>query len=689
MSRCGGVSKVGILFIGIFLLMIIGVSAIDIGYVVKSPDSLNGDENAIKGILELEGYDVAIENDVAFDASIYDAIIVSSSVSDTRDIFDSINHKTLFLSYSAAEKMGLGDGIGSSRRYIRIINNDNVITEGYLLDELDVYSSSTSMGYLQGCLPINAMKLAQKSSSNSDGVLVALDEGSLLIDDGGNACTDRNTLLNEKNLFFGFYRAEKWNDDGRALFLNSVEWLVGGEDLDGDGYNSLVDCDDNDASIHPDAIELMDNIDQNCVNDQPVLVSSIEDISWIKGGSYEIDLNDYFDDPEGDALSFSIFDSSSDDEIIVDINGVVASFNSPAGWAGEGWVFFKAEDGEDFKASNKIILRVFEEGDGGTCSLLNGFICSTEQVCSGSWLNAIDSNLCCSVQCSENLDFTEIDRNDNLSSELVVNIKNIGAGEKFAIGSNMDIEIEIENKGSEDLDLEVFVYLYDLTNDEIVEEISKSEGINDGDNEVVKFEMDVSRDIDEENEYAIFVKVEDDIYYNEDFVLVDIIRKDSDWEITEVKFNKDSLECGDYVDVSVKVQNWGTNGKSGYVEIENSKLKINERGDDFGLDKYDDDDDSIWETFSVQIPKGVKQDEYIITATVYFALKSDSFDKAIQVSCDNRVEDGQEVISLGEPKGVQVVKKGSKGKVVMVVGLLVLSVLLLMVSVLKVVGKKR
>ena len=36
------------------------------------------------------------------------------------------------------------------------------------------------------------------------------------------------------------------------------------DDLDQDGYTCDVDCDDNDASIHPGAEEICDGVDANC-----------------------------------------------------------------------------------------------------------------------------------------------------------------------------------------------------------------------------------------------------------------------------------------------------------------------------------------------------------------------------------------------------------------------------------------
>jgi hypothetical protein len=59
--------------------------------------------------------------------------------------------------------------------------------------------------------------------------------------------------------------------DGPTTWLSAVsEWVVsGGEgdpdaDLDGDGYPAAEDCDDDNAEVHPGALELCDGLDTDC-----------------------------------------------------------------------------------------------------------------------------------------------------------------------------------------------------------------------------------------------------------------------------------------------------------------------------------------------------------------------------------------------------------------------------------------
>ena len=62
-------------------------------------------------------------------------------------------------------------------------------------------------------------------------------------------------------------------------------------DLDGDGYLSDVDCDDNDATTYPDGTEVCDGIDNNCdgVVDEGVLIEYFADADGDGFGNGYID----------------------------------------------------------------------------------------------------------------------------------------------------------------------------------------------------------------------------------------------------------------------------------------------------------------------------------------------------------------------------------------------------------------
>ncbi len=66
---------------------------------------------------------------------------------------------------------------------------------------------------------------------------------------------------------------------GRGIWTADIAELEGFTavvDEDGDGYNSFIDCDDNDSSINPGAIDIPDNgIDENC--DGETLITSLDE----------------------------------------------------------------------------------------------------------------------------------------------------------------------------------------------------------------------------------------------------------------------------------------------------------------------------------------------------------------------------------------------------------------------------
>jgi predicted outer membrane repeat protein len=82
--------------------------------------------------------------------------------------------------------------------------------------------------------------------------------------------------------------------DGESTWLSPADTrvVIGVEepieDLDGDGYTSDVDCDDDDASVHPGALEVCDGVDTDCDPDTDeagrVIVDSEGEFASIRDG---------------------------------------------------------------------------------------------------------------------------------------------------------------------------------------------------------------------------------------------------------------------------------------------------------------------------------------------------------------------------------------------------------------------
>jgi hypothetical protein len=667
------------LFIITLLTLITSVFALDIGYVVKNPSNLDANEETIKTFLESNSHLVTPQNDEAFDASIYDLIIVSEKINRIENIFDNKNHKTLFLSSGAAEESGLGNGITSTRKNIRIIDNNHPITSNYNLEDLEVYSGSNNMGYLKPCWPIDAVSLAQKETGDTESALLAVDKNSLLINSN---CANRDILLNERNLFFGLFKATEWNSNAETLFINSINWLT-------------------------------DSTPNN-----PPTTQTIPDLTWSKGTSKTINLDNYFTDPDGDDLTYTIHETSDQTDITATITNNIVTFTTTPDFTGSDWIIFKAEDTSGASiTSNKITLTVTDQptdqvqitsytpttnnlnllkntnkifsitisdttktikwflndilqlttsstynfnkdigdytlkavvGDPEltsqtwtinsksiqdlTCSEANGFICSETQSCSQDFLNT-NNPQCCPTTCTANpLEFNDIDR-EEITTDLGLEIKDPDENEELFIGETTRIKLDIDNNVEDKLDIEIKVYLYDLTEDESIEEYEFTTEINEESGRIVSFDLELPYDINEDNEYAFFVQIndEDEEYFNEDYIEINLERKTTDIIIKKIETLEQSY-CGDYFNLDVTLTNMGSNEQDVYITVQNSELNINEKTDVFELEAYDEKDTSI-NNFNLKIPSETTKGVYPLKIVAHFNNKRITQEKQIAIDC--------------------------------------------------------
>ena len=217
------------------------------------------------------------------------------------------------------------------------------------------------------------------------------------------------------------------------------------------------------------------------------------------------------------------------------------------------------------------------------------------------------------------LTFDDAPECDLKNNSIKLTIKDPDDGDDFSIGDKISVEVKLDNDFDEDLDFDVEVHLYDLEEDESVDDADDSVDLNDGDSETLDFDLEVPNDAQSEN-YAIYVYAEDDENRcNSAYVEINVERENDVLEIQNIYLSPQVASPGDNVQVEVDVKNLGSDDqKNAYIVVENSELGLRIEGDEFEIEKFDDSDEET-ETLYFDVPKDAAEKEYALTVTVYYS----------------------------------------------------------------------
>ncbi|MBT4166243.1 hypothetical protein HOE04_04365 [archaeon] len=725
----------------IFLILVVPfVFAADIGYIVDSST-----DSSIVTIINDLGYtyEVIDGDDVSgVDFTDYSMLLIGEgTLSDYKDI-PVRNMKSLIVSCknSHIDEWGIADYMNpfSSNDYDYGDVFRHSISSSWD-DSIKFYNTKSAEVCLLPDYPGNrASGLERLIVSESSGRIVAG-----IIEPEGNLYGGGSS--EESIIYFGIPETNYWTLDTKNIFSDSIDWLIG------------------EANI------------------APTLTNNIGTLEWNEGGELIINFNNYFEDHNGDDLTYSIHETSDKDEITITISNNLVRFTSIDGWFGEDWVIFKASDGEKSVLSNNVLMRVLEHsgicedldldgydncnpgetGDDGnpfdcddssptinpgtleicnniddncdglidngldcveepeilsissytpnvnslkilngdsqsfsvvisdptasvewfmdsifvgmgwsydfkeglgnynlkavvddgnstvenlwsfsvnniqdlTCSEANSFICSETQSCSQDFLNTI-SPRCCPVTCTKKpLEFNDIDREDEITNDLEFEIKDPDENEEFLLGDTLRVKLDIDNNVDDNLDIEIKISLYDLTEDEVVEEYESTTEINEESSRIINTDIILPYDIEEDNNFALFIQIndEDEEYFNEGYIEINLDRKEKDVIIKKIE-TPEQIYCGDNFNTQIKLQNIGSEEQGVGIKIQSSKLDIDEEIELFALDAYDEKD-TITKDFNLKIPQDATKDIYPLKITVNFGGKRITEEKQIVVDC--------------------------------------------------------
>jgi hypothetical protein len=399
-------------------------SAKDIAYLVRSS---NQEANVINAINDL-GYTYDIIQDVQIPTTNfanYKIIIVGEGNFRTWLSSIPVNNKTSLImnTYHMDDWKWTVDGVSFSGSTLPlradVVNNQSSITQG-IPQNFQVYTQASANGdsiklyYLsKSKKAINLKNHVAPEADDKDSVVANSAKGMVL--KGGY-------VSNARGVFFGALETDFWTQNTKTLFKNALTWLVEDEDKDNDGFRSDNDCNDNNAAIKPGANEVpYDRIDQNCdgydladvdrdgfclkdyqitnkavqcnkenastgtdCNDNdnsynpnsldqrkdcknvaPTLTRPIPAIEWNEDSNIVKDLDQYFSDPDGDQLFYTINQTTENENIELSSLGQGnIKFESAENWYGEDWIVFKAQDLQGLSVlSNNVTLRVNSVND--------------------------------------------------------------------------------------------------------------------------------------------------------------------------------------------------------------------------------------------------------------------------------------------------------------------------------------
>tara|TARA_Y100000310_G_scaffold133889_1_gene132865 strand:+ start:4240 stop:5820 length:1581 start_codon:yes stop_codon:yes gene_type:complete len=231
-----------------------------------------------------------------------------------------------------------------------------------------------------------------------------------------------------------------------------------------------------------------------------------------------------------------------------------------------------------------------------------------------------------------------------VGTDLQLGIEDPDSGEDYSPGDTIKIEVEVENVGTDDIDVQVEAFLYN--EDDIIESVSSNtENIEDGEDETFHLSLEIptdNGDIDEDEDYTIYVKAYDDDDEDENCIQdsVDIeIELETHKVILEesTRFIESSISCGEEISVIANVKNLGEKDEDVMIVVENKQLGIYETSDTFELEEFDSNEDNeATRTFNILIPEGISEEIYDFFVKAVYSGKSASMSLPLEVwSCES------------------------------------------------------
>lgn len=219
--------------------------------------------------------------------------------------------------------------------------------------------------------------------------------------------------------------------------------------------------------------------------------------------------------------------------------------------------------------------------------------------------------------------FSDADVCVNKNSSIEVTVKDPTKGDDFTIGESINGTVKIRNRFDDNKDFDVRVYLYDLKEEQAIDEYDDTINLDNGESGNVDFSLAIPTDT-KNKDFAVYAYVEGDTNEcNSNYVTINVNRQKHDVIINDVTTDVDKVFPGDQLGVEVSTENLGQNNEDVTILLQIPSLGISQTSDKFTIEKYGNKDTNK-QTLYLTIPTNANVGTYDVNATVLFSGGKDS-----------------------------------------------------------------
>lgn len=287
-------------------------------------------------------------------------------------------------------------------------------------------------------------------------------------------------------------------------------------------------------------------------------------------------------------------------------------------------------------------------------------------------------------------DFDKLDTCElGVQGNLEISVKNPDDGDDIAPGETIKVEVDVDNDGTENKNIIVEAILYNIDENKEEENFKTNrKKIKDGKDATFEFDFEIPDDLDESEDYFLFVKAyedgDEDTQCNYEVIEIDMKRESNNIVFKELSLTPKLNYNGGDLTLFVEVENQGTEDEDDvYISVINNELGISEKSELFDLEEYGEKD-SFDKTFFIKIPKSAEQGDYVLDIEIVSPEDTYSTSETFSVFGGETIGFlDEEILILGEEAttqdGIGEESKSESDLQTMIVIILVINIIILLI----------